>query len=247
MIQLPIILFYLILALLVFLMAMSSYLVISYRKEVAAKDVLSNKYELLQEKMNLVKLENYEAKLNPHLFKNILNSIQSHAYQTYNALDSLASVLDYILYESRAQLVSPKDEIEFATHLIEINKIKLSPLFDLQVKHKLDKTSLVYNKSCLAPMISIDLIENAFKHTDFLHDHAFIKIQFSCDENNFVLTVSNRISSFALVKKEKGGFGIDSLNHRLKMIYGEDYSLKTRVDENTFVAQLTINLANYHA
>ncbi len=247
MIQLPVILFYLIIGVIIFLVIMVTYVVISYQNEVKAKEVLAHKYELLQEKMNVVKLENYEAKLNPHLFKNILNSIQSHAYQTYNALDSLASVLDYILYESKAQLVSPKDEIEFAIHLIEINKIKLSPLFDLQVKQKIDPTSIIYNKSCLAPMISIDLIENAFKHTDFLHENAFIKIQFECNENNFVLTVSNRISPLVTIKKEKGGFGIDSLHHRLKMIYGDQYTLKTRVDQNTFIAQLSINLMNYHA
>ena len=87
-----------------------------------------------------LKLESLESKLSPHLFKNILNSIQSHAYQTYFALDKLANVLDYILYESRQKFVSPKEEIDFALNLIEINKIKLSPLFELASKPRLKRT-----------------------------------------------------------------------------------------------------------
>ena len=55
----------------------------------------------MESQFNQVQLENLDSRLNPHLFKNILNSVQSHAYQTYFALDKLANVLDYILYESR--------------------------------------------------------------------------------------------------------------------------------------------------
>src|SRR5689334_1956251 len=55
----------------------------------------------LQESQNSSQLQLIESTLNPHLFKNILNSIQSHAYQTYFAMDKLANVLDYILYDSR--------------------------------------------------------------------------------------------------------------------------------------------------
>ena len=63
------------------------------------KEDLESKFEVLESKVNNMHLESLEYKLNPHLFKNILNSIQSHAYQTFFALDKLANVLDYILYE----------------------------------------------------------------------------------------------------------------------------------------------------
>jgi hypothetical protein len=69
----------------------------SYKRKVE----LETKFEEIENKVNNLQLESLEYKLNPHLFKNILNSIQSHAYQTFFALDKLANVLDYILYESR--------------------------------------------------------------------------------------------------------------------------------------------------
>ena len=88
----------------------------------------------MENKINSVELEDLKYKINPHLFKNILNSIQSHAYQTYFSLDKLSNVLDYILYETDKRFVSVKEELHFALNLIEINKLKLSPLFDIKIK-----------------------------------------------------------------------------------------------------------------
>ena len=90
-------------------------------------------YKLLESKANAVELEGIKYKMNPHLFKNILNSIQSHAYQTYFALDKLSNVLDYILYETDKKHVTVKEEIEFALNLIEINKLKFQWLMSQMV------------------------------------------------------------------------------------------------------------------
>jgi LytS/YehU family sensor histidine kinase len=129
---------------------------------------LSTANKMIQERLNEVQLEHIGTKLNPHLFKNILNSVQSHAYQTYMSLDKLANVLDYILYESNNKFVSPKEELNFALSLIEINKIKVNPLFDFRIKSKINKSDEIYEEKVFAPLLSVDLIENAFKHTDFL-------------------------------------------------------------------------------
>src|SRR5690606_12410608 len=88
----------------------------------------------LQRKYENIELENIDARLNQHLFKNVLNSIQSHVYQSYYTIEKLSNVLDYVLYKTPKQLVSPRDEIDFLKNLIEINKIKLTPLFDLRIK-----------------------------------------------------------------------------------------------------------------
>jgi len=199
----------------------------------------------LNNQVRPLQLEALEAKLNPHLFKNILNSIQSHAYQTYFAIDKLANVLDYILYESRKEFVSPKEEIEFALNLIEINKIKVSPLFDLKVKTKLNTAEPMYDQKLLAPLISIDLIENAFKHADIQSPDAFIAITLEFKDNHFGLTVANKISSKPPMKKEKGGIGIKALEQRLLIIYEDNFKLDSYIEDNVYVAQLNIDLFEY--
>lgn len=205
----------------------------------------TSKFEKLEKNINSLRLEAIESRLNPHLFKNILNSIQSHAYQTYFALDKLANVLDYILYESRNKFVTPKEEIEFAFNLIEINKIKISPLFELKVKTKVDEEDPFYTQELLAPLISIDLIENAFKHADLQSADAFISIVFEFHDHAFFLTVSNKVSPKSPVKKEKSGIGSDTLEQRLHIIYKDNFKLDRFTEDDVYVAHLKIDLLEY--
>lgn len=211
------------------------------------KKSAQEKFFLLEAKVNDLQLETLESKLNPHLFKNILNSIQSHAYQTYFALDKLANVLDYILYESQKKFVSAKEEIEFALNLIEINKIKVSPLFELQIKSKINESEPLYEQKLIAPLISTDLIENAFKHADLQSSNAFISVLFEFRDNTFSLTVSNKISDKKALKKEHSGIGAATLEQRLKIIYKDHFKLDKFIENDIYIAHLKIDLREYKA
>jgi sensor histidine kinase YesM len=233
----------LLLSVIIVLLLIIAYLLYQRLKSAEQRaNLLIEKHEAITNKIDNIKLENLESRLNPHLFKNILNSIQSHAYQTYYALDKLANVLDYILYESRKKYVSPKEEIDFALNLIEINKIKVSPLFELKLKTKVDEQALLYSSPVLAPLISIDLIENAFKHADLQSEDSFISIVMEFKDNCFSITVSNKISDQQALKKEKSGIGTATLEERLNIIYKDNYKLERFTEGNTYFAQLKIFL-----
>ncbi len=221
------------------------YLYLHLNRTIKKNKAIESRYQEMEGRINGLQLETLEARLNPHLFKNILNSIQSHAYQTYFALDKMANVLDYILYESKNRLVSPKEEIEFALNLIEINKIKISPLFELKVKLKINEGEPLYDQRLLAPLISVDLIENAFKHADLQSPDAFISIVFEFKDNKFYLTVSNKISPKTPLKKEKSGIGAETLEQRLKIIYKDTFKLEKFVEEDVYIAHLKINLLEH--
>lgn len=220
-------------------------LVFRLMKSEESRKKIIEKQQLLEMKVGDLQLETLESRLNPHLFKNILNSIQSHAYQTYFAMDKLGNVLDYILYESRKKLVSPKEEIDFALNLIEINKIKVSPLFELNVKTKIDAGEPMYEQPLLAPLIAIDLIENAFKHADLQSADAFISVVLECKDGHFSLTVSNKISDKSALRKEKAGFGSETLEQRLKIIYKNQFKLERFAEDGVYTAHLKINLLGY--
>lgn len=206
-----------------------------------------SKFQQLENKINKIELQTLESKLNPHLLKNILNSIQSHAYQTYFALDKLANVLDYILYESKNKFVTPKEEIDFALNLIEINKIKVSPLFELKIKTKINESEPLLEQKLLAPLISIDLIENAFKHADLQSSDAFITVVFEFKDNVFSLAVANKMSAKKPLKKEKGGLGVETLEQRLKIIYSDNFKLDRYTEGDVYIAHLKINLLEHKA
>lgn len=229
------------------LIVVIGYLLARFRSAEQNKNDIQTKFTALENKVDSLQLESLESRLNPHLFKNVLNSIQSHAYQTYFALDKLANVLDYILYEARNRFVAPQEEIEFAMNLIEINKIKVSPLFELKVKSKIDEEDPLYTQRLLAPLISIDLIENAFKHADLQSADAFISIVFEFKDSTFSVTVSNKISGKTALRKEKSGIGSETLEQRLKLIYKNNYQLDRFTEEDVFIAHLKINLLEHKA
>ncbi|MBW8361469.1 MAG: histidine kinase [Kaistella sp.] len=206
------------------------------------RDLLSAETKALKKKLGAAKLDYIETKLSPHLFKNILNSVQSHAYQTFVSLDKLSGVLDYVLYESSERFVTPKQEFEFTNNLIEINKIKVNPLFDFRVKLNIDENDPVFNEKVLAPLVTVDFIENAFKHTDFLADGSFILVQISLQNGIASLKVQNRISSKNPMEKDRSGFGSGSLEQRLKIIYRNRFTLRKTVQDEIFTAYLKIDL-----
>lgn len=223
------------------------YLIYKLTKSEERKKDAEVKFQQIEAKINQIELQSLESRLNPHLFKNILNSIQSHAYQTYFALDKLANVLDYILYESRNKFVTPKEEIDFALNLIEINKIKVSPLFELKVKTKIRESEPLLEQRLLAPLISIDLIENAFKHADLQSHDAFISVTFEFKDSIFAITVANKMSTKKPMKKEKGGIGVETLEQRLKIIYADHYKLDRFTEGDIYIAHLKINLLEHKA
>jgi len=235
----------LLICIIVLLVLVLAWLIFRTFKAEKVKQELQSRFIELESKTNTLQLQTLESRLNPHLFKNILNSIQSHAYQTYFAMDKLSNVLDYILYESQNRFVSPKEEIEFALNLIEINKIKISPLFSISIKKKIDEQDPMYEQKILAPLISIDLIENAFKHADLQSPDAFITIVIEFKDNNFSLTVSNKVSPKSAFLKDHSGIGAATLEQRLRIIYKSCFKLERYVEEDIYVAHLKINLLEH--
>lgn len=219
--------------------------IIRLRKSEKVKKDLETRFVEMENKTNTLQLQTLESRLNPHLFKNILNSIQSHAYQTYFAMDKLSNVLDYILYESQNRFVSAREEIEFALNLIEINKIKISPLFNINIKKKIDELDPLYEQKIVAPLISIDLIENAFKHADLQSSDAFISVVIEFKDNHFSMMVSNKISPKSTFLKEHSGIGAATLEQRLKIIYKSCFKLERYVEEDIYIAKLKIDLLEY--
>jgi sensor histidine kinase YesM len=223
------------------------YLLIRLHKEQKKNLETKKKSEEIEYQLENIRLETIESRLNPHLLKNILNSIQSHVYQSYYAIDKLANVLDYILYDSHKQYVTPKEEVDFILSLIEINKIKLSPLFELKVKLKIHENEPLYHQRYLVPLISVELVENAFKHADIQSPDAFISVTISFNDSIFSLTVANKISAKEPIKKDKSGLGDEMMEQRLKIIYKENYSLDKFTEDNVYIAQLKINLLEHKA
>lgn len=123
----------------------------------------------------------------------------------------------------------------------------MSPLFDLKVKTKINETEPLYEQNILAPLITIDLIENAFKHADLQSPEAFISIYFEFKDNIFAMTVSNKISAKQPIKKDKSGIGVETFEQRLAIIYKDNFKLDRFIEGEVYITHLKINLLEHKA
>lgn len=203
---------------------------------------LSLKNDELQAKNIRNEPDSFRYKLSPHLLKNALNAIQSHAYQSYYALDKLSNILDYILYEAEGEFVPLQEELNFALDLIEINRLKTSPLFDLHIRNKIDQEDPLYSQALIAPFITINPIENAFKHADLQSESSFLSVVFELKDGYFMLSVSNKTAAKKGESALKGGLGNKAFHTRLTAIYGDDFQLKETEEGNIYNTRLKLKL-----
>lgn len=236
---------YLILIFLILLLVFCTVLI--YRFYTREKRLEQNNQLLQKEnkeflnRIHALELENSKFRLNPHLFKNTLNSIQGYAFRTYQVLEKLGGVLDYILYDSNVSYISIREELEFAQNFIELNKIKLSPVFDLRFRMNVNESNPFYGEALIAPLISAYFIENAFKHADMQSKDAFISILFELKDDELDLTVSNKINKTPIFNS-KGGIGKENMQKRLEILYGDAFRLNYTILDDMHISNLKIKL-----
>ncbi|MGZ4035979.1 MAG: sensor histidine kinase [Bacteroidia bacterium] len=226
------------------LICMGIVIVRFFKTEKQQKEInklLKKENDELLNQIHALELENSKFRLNPHLFKNTLNSIQGYAFRTHQALEKLSGVLDYILYDSNVQFVSVREELVFAQNFIELNKTKLSPLFDFRMRTSVNEGNLFFNEPLISPLITAYFIENAFKHGDLQSKDAFILISFELNNDDFVFTVSNKVNKTPLFNTNSG-IGKENMKKRLEIIYGKAFRLDYSVTEDIHTAHLKINL-----
>src|SRR5690606_13595133 len=147
--------------------------------------------------------------------------------------------------------VSLQEEIDFCKSLIEINKLKVSPLFDLSVKYKLKEDDPYLTENILVPLILSNPIENAFKHADLVSEDSFLNIRFEIKDSIFTLHVSNKIKDslreVSLEQPKNSGLGNKVFRQRLEYFFPNSYTLNEYRNGNTYVSELNLNLESLYA
>jgi LytS/YehU family sensor histidine kinase len=95
----------------------------------------------------------------------------------------------------------------------------------------------------IAPMLLINFVENAFKHSNLDTDEAaWIKIE--SDINNdgqLVFSIENSTSPSSSLA-EVGGIGLQNVRRQLELNYPNDHSLTIKKESDVFYLQLKLQL-----
>ena len=195
--------------------------------------------EKLEAELNTLK-----SQLNPHFLFNSLNNIYSLALsnspRTPEIILKLSDLMRHVLYESRENFIPVKNEVNFLTNFIELQKIRLNNQIDLQYSIEGD-----IPERKVIPLIFEPFIDNAFKHgirNPAPEPYIHVSIQFQHEILRF--KIENNFNCTSLAKSSKSsGIGLKNIERRLEYLYNpSEYKYEIIRSDDTFTILLEVQL-----
>ncbi|MEM8909759.1 MAG: histidine kinase [Bacteroidota bacterium] len=196
------------------------------------------KNEQLQAELNFLK-----SQINPHFLFNTLNNIYAYAQtghpRTAPMIERLSSILRFMVYDCGENRVSLLKELNAVEDLLEIHKMKNSEQRNIQLS--IDGVKAFH---LVAPLIIVNFVENACKHSDVLQKpDGFIHVQLVVDETDqcqFEITNSFKKRHGGVEKYR--GLGLKNIQKRLNLQYQNDYTLEEKKVDHRYHLKLIIPL-----
>lgn len=195
----------------------------------------------LEKSKTEAELKNLKNQLNPHFLLNTLNNIYAliafSPEKAQQAVHDLSKLLRYVLYDNNQNYVPLEKEIEFICNYIELMRIRLPK----EVKVETNISVLSGNRTLIAPLLFISLIENAFKHGVSYSQPSFISINLKEFENGKVVCeIENSYFPKGEYDKSGSGIGLEQLSKRLELLYPDRYVWQKEQTETSYLSVLTI-------
>lgn len=194
---------------------------------------------LKQEKLELElyarkkELDYLKEQMHPHFLFNVLNNLYGLTLEKSDKAPELvlkvSSMLDYMLYRSSDDRVPLSGELQHIADYLEIQKIRCGDR--LTVNLQLDA---VDESLHIAPMILLPFVENSFKHgVARASGQAVIDISLKVVEESIIFSVSNSLSR-QTGNQSGPGVGLQNVQKRLNLLYGEAYQLNINETDQEF-------------
>lgn len=177
--------------------------------------------------------------VNPHFFMNTLNNIHAlvdvDREQARKAIVELSKMMRYMLYESNDKTIPLAKEILFLANYIELMKLRYTQQINVKVSLPEDIPT-----AYIPPLLYISFIENAFKHGVSYRSYSLICLAMQVEDGNLVFTCSN--TNNRRKSDHHRGVGLENIQKRLKLLYGNNYTLSISENEESFNVLLIIPL-----
>jgi hypothetical protein len=188
-------------------------------------------------------LKSLKDQINPHFLFNTLNNLygltRKNPEKAAEVTMRLSQLMHYMLYEGNLPKVSLEKEIEYLQHYLELEKIRYGNHVQVSFQIRGETSRL-----CLAPLLLLPFVENAFKHGMSQHlDEAWLQIHLSVEQEVFHFKVQNSkpVSPIRLpADGRQTGIGLQNVVKRLQLIYPGLHRLRMMDEAETFLVSLTI-------
>ncbi len=176
------------------------------------------------EKENLrYKLEYLRCQINPHFFMNTLNNIHAlvddSPEKAKDSIVELSRLMRYVLYDSNGQTVPLSKEIDFLRHYLYLMRLRYTDSVRIEYSFPEDDGG-----AQVPPLLMATVAENAFKHGISYRSDSHIRLSVALESGRVIFRCANSLSSEE-DGRTAGGIGLDNLQKRLSLLYGEDFVL----------------------
>ncbi len=180
-------------------------------------------------------LKNLRSQLNPHFLFNSLNSIRAlvdiDPIKAKKSITTLSNLLRQSLVLGKENLVSLENELNVAKSYLDLERVRFEER--LKVEWEIDVDLADFQ----VPPFSLQMmVENAIKHgISNLKDGGLVKISAYSNDDGVCIQVVN---SGNLQKVMDLGVGIENIQKRLELQYGDNASFGLRELPDNFVEAL---------
>jgi len=190
--------------------------------------------ERLQSELKMLRFQ-----VNPHFLFNTLNNIYTLVYKKADAAPEavlkLSSLMRYMLYEADAERVPLQKELNYISHFIELQKLRLASHHEVSFSINGEPEN-----HKIAPLLLIPFIENAFKHSASASKKSNVSIQLSISKDTLTFICKNDFNN-QKPSSLHSGVGLKNAQKRLQLIYPNKHTLNIASENTPFTVQLTIN------
>lgn len=180
-----------------------------------------------------------KAQVNPHFLFNALNNIYSLAYvqssETAPAVMKLSELMRYMLQESNAEKITVEKEAAYLGNYIQLQMLKKRYASKIAADIQLNNSLLM-----IEPMLLINFVENAFKHSNLEEEGAWVKMKLYTNGNQLQFHIENTFGPTGS-KDKTTGIGLENVKQRLQLLYPDRHQLNIETKNAVHSVHLIIN------
>lgn len=178
--------------------------------------------------------------LQPHFLFNSLNSISALAgskpEEARKMIQQLSDFLRGTLKKDDQQLVTLQDELHHLQLYLEIEKVRFGHRLKTIIKNDEKSLTMLLPSLLLQP-----IVENAIKFGLYdTTENITIQIQTKVDGNDLIIEVKNPFDPETSSPNKGTGFGLNSVQRRLYLLFSRNDLLNIKTKENIFITTVKI-------
>lgn len=182
------------------------------------------------EKENLrYRLEYLRYQINPHFFMNTLNNIHAlvdvSPEKAKDSIVELSRLMRHVLYDSNGPTVGLAKELDFLRHYLYLMRLRYTDSVRIEYSFPEDDGG-----AQVPPLLMATIAENAFKHGVSYKSDSFIRLNVALESGKVIFRCANSLNPDR-DEQTVGGIGLDNIQKRLSLLYGEDFVL--HIDESS--------------